>query len=135
MFKYTIIISQYYHSRHIFIVNHDADFIQKARSFAKELMLYKRDADNQRVMYLGDLDPEYSDGKSIRPRYNINDSGDIYFIQSNYVNYCKDVAIEYHDTSKREARGFQSKRVTDEIGSHHDYRRVKEIVERHFEIV
>lgn len=135
MYKYTVIISQYYHSRHIFIVQHDEKtFLDSARALTEELMDYKRDADCERDKYLGDLDPEYSEGKEIRSRYNVNDSGDIYFIQVGYANRAMHVGFEYEETSRREARGFKSKKVQDAIAEHHNYKMVQEIVEKHFEI-
>jgi hypothetical protein len=133
MFKYTLIISQYYHSRHIFIVHHTPDFIERARAFAAELMAYKRDDDCQRDIYLGDLDPEYC-GTNIRPRYNINDSGDIYFLQAFYANALMDESWDYKNDSRREAAGFKSKKVWEDIHRHHDAAKVYEIVKRHFEI-
>jgi hypothetical protein len=82
---------------------------------------------------LGDLDPQYSTG-SIRSRYNINDAGDLYFIQSNYANYCKNTAIEFAEDSRREAVGFKRKEVLDGITIHHDSGKVFKIVEKYFEI-
>ena len=131
-YNYTLIISQYYYSRHMFIVKYNERFLEKAKDFAKELITYKRDRDCTRELCLGDLD--YGDPNVVRPRYNINDSGDIYFIHAKYANYCKDVSIEYREDSIRESRGYQSKKITNSICDHHDYHRVKEIVERHFEI-
>jgi hypothetical protein len=133
LYKYTLIISQYYHSRHFFIVEHNPDFMEKARSFVNELMVYKREAGSTREMYLGDLDPEYTSGE-IRGRYNINDSGDIYFLQSNYANYLMGESWEYKEHSRRESRGYQNKKVTEAISQHHDYNRVKDIVKKYFEI-
>lgn len=134
MFKYTLIVSQYYYSRHYFIVNHTADFIERARKFAVELMQYKRDAGNTKGIYLGDLDPEYSDNKAIRVRYNINDSGDIYFLQSDSINGLAASMCSYQEVSRRESRGFQSKKVITEISEHHDVYRIEEIVSKYFEL-
>ena len=131
MFQYTLIVSQYYHSRHTFIVKHDENFIENAKKFTLELIAYKRSSDNKRPPWIGDLEivrPEIS------PRYNVNDTGDIYFIQSDYANHCKDVAIDFREDSNREKRGFRSKQETDEISKHHDYQEVKRIVKKHFEI-
>ncbi|WP_135552068.1 hypothetical protein [Paenibacillus cymbidii] len=132
-FKYTLIVSQYYYSRHFFIVHHTHDFLEKARLFAAELMEYKRSGDNPRPIRLGDLDPEWSSG-NIRGRYNINDTGDIYFIQGNYANRLMEESWEFRDTSKRESRGFQSKQVMQDISKNHDRTKVRAIVEKHFEI-
>ena len=133
MYKYTLIISQYYYSRHYFIVHHTEDFIEKATEFAKELMTYKRDEGNEKEIYLGDLDPKYvGDGK--RQRYNINDSGDIYFIQSDYANRLAAETWSYKEDTRRESRGFQKKEVTRSIDEHHSYKKVAEIVEKYFVI-
>jgi hypothetical protein len=134
-YKYTLIISQFFHSRHMFIVKHDEKFLINAKKCTEELIKYKRDENYPRTeMYLGDLDPKFCKPDEIKPRYNINDRGDIYFIQSEYANYCKDVAIEYHEHSLRESKGYQRKAVTEAISKYHDYLKFKEIVERYFEI-
>lgn len=131
-YKYTLIVSQYYHSRHTFIVHHTEDFIERAKKFAAELIVYKRDEGSEEGMYLGDLD--YIKDDKIRSRYNINDQGDIYFIQSGYAHFLKDRAVEFSTVSDRENRGYQSQRITDAIAEHHSYRKIKEIVKRHFKI-
>lgn len=131
-YKYSLIVSQYYFSRHMFIVHIKEDFIEKAKQFAYELMVYKRSEDCERELYAGDLD--YIKDGEIRRRYNTNDSGDIYFIQSPYANYCMHEAIEFREDSIRESRGFQKKSITNAISEHHDYRKVKEIVGKYFEI-
>jgi hypothetical protein len=119
----------------MFIVKHDEKFLENAKEFAVELMGYKRGDDYHKDnKYLGDFDPKYCKQDEIRSRYNINDRGDIYFIQSEYRNYCKDVANEYYETSLRESRGYQRKAVKEALSKNHDYRKVKEIVEKHFEI-
>ncbi|MGF7046346.1 hypothetical protein J2T13_000822 [Paenibacillus sp. DS2015] len=133
MYEYTLIISQYYYSRHFFIVKHDENFIEKARAFAEELMNYKRDANNEKELYLGDLDPRYV-GNEIRPRYNINDCGDIYFLQANYANKLMGESWQYKNDSRRERQGFQKKAVTESIDKHHCENKVFEIVKKHFEI-
>ncbi len=134
-YKYSLIVSQYYYSRHMFIVKIDENFIETARKFAVELMQYKR-GDNfwTDKIYLGDLDPEYSSGE-LRYRYNINDAGDIYFINFNYANSCMHEAFEYNEASKRESAGYQKKQKVEDIAKHHDYRKVTEIVQKYFEIV
>jgi hypothetical protein len=131
-FKYSLIVSQYYHSRHFFIVNLTPDFIKQAKEFSYELMKYKRNEDNERELFAGDLD--YIKDGEIRRRYNVNDSGDIYFIQSPYANYLMHEAIEFHESSLRESKGFQRKAITNSIDEHHNYKKVKEIVEKYFEI-
>lgn len=131
-YKYTLIVSQYYHSRHFFIVHHTEDFLKRAKAFANELMVYKRYEGDARELYAGDID--YDKSKEIRTRYNINDAGDIYFIQSNYSNYLASETRKYQEDSIRESRGYQTKKITNEISEHHDYGQVALIVEKHFEI-
>lgn len=133
MYKYTLIVSQYWHSRHFFIVQHEPDFIEKARTFAAELMDYKRDEGCKRGKYLGDLDPEYV-GDGSRRRYNINDTGDIYFLQSDSITHLHNELKGYEADSRRERRGFKRKEVTVSIDQHHDFDRVDEIVRKYFEV-
>jgi hypothetical protein len=130
-YKYTLIISQFYYSRHYFIVKHDKHFMENAKKFALELMKHKRFIDTEREFYIGDLEAE---SKKIRQRYNINDQGDIYFIQSYYANYCMTVTWMYLEDTRRESRGFQKKAVVERISKHHSYIDVKKIVEKHFKI-
>lgn len=134
MFKYTLIISQYIYSRHFFIVKHDENFIENARKFSLELMAHKRSEEHWKTdFFLGDLDPKYvGDGK--RDRYNVNDAGDIYFIQSNYANYCMCESWSYRDDTRRESRGFQKKVDTERVNKHHRYDDVKAILNKYFEI-
>lgn len=131
-YKYSLIVSQYYHSRHMFIVHIKDDFLEKAKEFAYDLMTYKREEGCERELYAGDLD--YIKGNEIRRRYNVNDSGDIYFIQSKYANYCMSVAMDYREDSIRESKGYQKKAITNDITDYHNYQKVKEIVEKYFEI-
>lgn len=133
MHKYVLIISQYYHSRHMYIVHRPDDFLDKAREFAIELMKHKRSADNTRPMYLGDLDPEYA-GDGNKSRYNINDSGDIYFLQAKYANYLMEQSWEYRDISRRQAQGFKKKSELESIHRHHTEKHVYELVKKYFEI-
>lgn len=133
MYKYTLIVSQYYYSRHFFIVRHGDDFLERARKFTAELISYKRDPERTREIYLGDLDPKYASGAP-RKRYNVNDSGDIYFIQSEQVNSLWYEMQEYDEYSNQEKRGFKSNRVTESVSAHHKFSKVDEIVRKHFEI-
>ena len=61
-YKYTLIISQYYHSRHFFIVHHTEDFLTKAKEFSQELMKHKRDENNKKELYCGDIDYQLDNG-------------------------------------------------------------------------
>ena len=132
--KYCLIISQYYHSRHSFIVRLKKDFITQARGLVKELEEYKRENNDREYRY-GDLENTDNEGK-IRFRYNVNDEGDIYFINSKFANRLKDFAVEYGVQSYKEAhRGYIAKRILEKVSIHHNFDKVYEIVNKYFEIV
>ena len=134
-FKYCLIVSQYYHSRHMFIVHIDKDFVETARKFTTEMAQYKRSVEDLRDIHLGDLDPKWcGDVNEIRPRYNVNDAGDIYFINTVSVNLCMHEAFKYREDSRREAAGFKRKSVLEQIDEHHRYSKVQELVEKYFVI-
>lgn len=131
-YKYTLIVSQYYHSRHMIIVKHNKDtFIEQAKSFVEELEKYKR-GEKQKEIYYGDL--TYHKTDKIYPRYNINDAGDIYFINSYYANYCKDEAFDYLQDTIRQSKGYIRKQITEDISKHHNKQQVFDIVKKYFEI-
>ena len=131
--KYTLIVSQYRHSRHCFIVKHDSKtFLENAKDFVTELEGYKRDEDRNGEVNLGDL--IYHTQDVIHPRYNVNDQGDIYFINGMYVNGLMHEAIAYHEVSRRESVGYKKKTSEESIVKHHNLWRVKEILQNHFEI-
>ena len=132
-YKYTLIVSQYYHSRHSFVVEFAGDkFMEQAKKFVTELEKYKRKPTTEREIDFGDL--TYKQIGEIWSRYNINDQGDIYIINAHSVNRCMHEANEYHEISARESRGYKRKLVTVAIEEHHDYGMVKNIVEKYFEI-
>ncbi|WP_017814431.1 hypothetical protein [Paenibacillus shenyangensis] len=136
-YKYTLIVSQLYFSRHFFIVHHNDEFLETARNFTEEVVLYKRGVRpewNDVKITHGDLALEYC-MNGIRSRYNVNDVGDIYFIQANTTDVCIDSIMYYHEESIRGMRGYQSKKVLENIENYHEYHRLKEIVEKHFSIV
>jgi hypothetical protein len=76
---------------------------------------------------------QYADGE-IRHRYNVNADGDIYFINGGYVNYLQSVIREYAMDARRMAQGFKKKKVLEDIWKFHNYDKVFEIIEKHFEI-
>ncbi|MEB4819767.1 hypothetical protein [Bacillus thuringiensis] len=82
-FKYTLLVSQYYHSRHMFIVEHKGDFLGQAKKCATRLIEYKRKNGSESEISLRDL--TYFKDDTIRSRYNINDPGDIYFIRGDSI--------------------------------------------------
>jgi len=134
-YKYTLIVSQYSHSRHMYIVKHDPEtFIETAKNFARELMSYKRGT-NEAVedKDLGDL--VYNPTAEIRSRYNINDYGDIYFINGQYANRLMEEAGNYYVDCYRECRSYVKKELERRIYEHHNGRNVTEILKKYFEIV
>lgn len=111
-YNYCLIISQYYHSRHSFIVEFPEDFITKCKAFIVDLETYKRI--NKAVKYrFGDFG--YDTGEVINRRYNVNDAGDIYFINSNSINELMGVAEDYFLTSYKESRPYQRKEIINNI--------------------
>ena len=141
--KYCLIISQYYHSRHHFIVNvanmGNDEFLKKARSLMCLIEQYKRDAESLELeapIYLGDLEEKYCpnvDG-TIRTDINVNDAGDVYFRLRKYANRCMYEAMEFYATSIRESKSYKKKEVLQAIQNHHDYEHIKSIVESVFDI-
>jgi hypothetical protein len=107
-------------------------FLEKAKSLVAELENYKRRPGYERDIEYGDL--TYYPVDKIASRSNVNDQGDIYFVNSKYANYCKCEAEEYLETTIRESRGYIKVEIKDSISEHHYYDRVKRIVEKYFEI-
>ena len=133
-YKYTLIVSQYDYSRHMYIVKHDPKtFIQNAKNLVIELEKYKRDEDDKKDIVFGDL--TYFRQEDISSRYNINDQGDIYFINAVYANYLIGEAIEYYEYSRRESAGFKKKMAKEAIQKHHNGLEIKTILRKYFEIV
>jgi len=136
-YNYTLIVSQYRWSRHQFIVKLKQDFLEKAKAFAMELMTYKRGKEEAPWRKpveesLGDL--TYHKEDTIYPRYNINDAGDIYFINSNRCNSLKNEILEYAEKSRRDAQGYKPKGMAEDIYEHHGFIEVSEILKKYFEI-
>ncbi len=132
-FKYTLIVSQYYHTRHNFIVEHESEtFLEKAKAFATELESYKRGEDCKREIDLGDL--TYHKDDTIHRRYNINDSGDIYFLNSEKLSGLIREANEYREECRRQSNGFKKRSILESIDKHHDFRTVRKILEKYFVI-
>lgn len=86
-YKYTVIVSQLYHSYHVFVVKFDEDkYFGQMRNLTKKLCEYKRGNDEcykEKSLECGD--PFYFEQEEEpRFRYNVNDAGDIYFL--NFIN-------------------------------------------------
>ena len=131
MYKYTLIVSQYYHSYHQFIVGHDKNFLEDVKNMARELIEYKRD--EEREEYLGDLS-YYTDGK-IRSRYNINDEGDIYIINFETLESAIYHLMKYNEDGIIASNGYKRKDVMRDIYKHHDYDEIRNIINKHLNIL
>lgn len=131
-YNYCLIISQYYYSRHSFIVAFPDNFIEVCKKFIQEIEDYKRDCKGRQYSF-GDIG--YIKSESYSSRYNVNDDGDIYFINSNNLNYLKAVAEQYCLTSYKESRPYQPKRITKAIEEHHEYDEIYKIVSKYFKIL
>lgn len=132
MYKYTLITSQYWHSYHMFVVGHDSEtFIEQAKACARELIEYKGPSTKD---YLGDLDYNYGDSK-IRHRYNINEKGDIYIQNFEKLEHALGWVQKYYYEEDNASKGYKRKDVLQDIEEHHDYKKIKGIVEKHFKIL
>lgn len=131
-YKYSLVISQYYHSRHSFIVEYPNNFINTCEKFLEDIEDYKRGNRKQPYQY-GDFGYRTTD--KVFQRYNVNDEGDIYVINSCSINYLKDIAEKYAIDSYRESRQYIKKSVIEEISKHHDYFKISTIVDKHFNVL
>lgn len=135
--KYILIISQFYHTRHTFVVDvlEDAEYYKMARLMIEELERHKRlgtYTEGKEIEY-GDMDEEYFSGST--RRYNVNDAGDIYLIPCWSIGQVLATVKEYWDDSKRESVGYKKKDVTSAIERCHGFYQIKEIVEKYFTIL
>lgn len=134
--KYILIVSQYYHSRHMLVVDanmDDAEYYEKARILIDELEQYKRNADDSRPFSYGDMSEKYYKGTS--RRYNVNDAGDIYFIPCWSFKQAMYEIKGYWEDSINGRRGYIKKHITQSIAEHHDGFKIKTIIEKHFNIL
>lgn len=134
--KYILIVSQYYHSRHFFVIStdfEDADYYRAARDLIVDLEAHKRDRSVVRPPQYGDMDQEYFRGKT--RRYNINDSGDIYFIPCYSMEQVLNISKEFWEHSKRDSRGYIKNVIQKQIGDHHFYSDIRKLVAEHFTIL
>lgn len=137
MEKYCLIISQYRHSYHSFIVKVPQDIATFKGCLLKvveELERYKRESDDTREIQYGDLEYLLDDTKQIFCSYNVNDAGDIYIRNHNSINRLKDDAIYYEKNKYLKDRRYITKKITEDIAIHHSYNTIREIVEKYFEI-
>lgn len=130
-FKYVVIISQYYHSYHHFVVKFETDFIEKARLFTEELEEYKRSEHEQkRDFNYGDLDPRWA--RLDKPRHNVNDAGDIYFLSKETVSGCVREVAYYNAQAAEFGKGRKKNAVLEDISKHHDYGTILKLVKLYF---
>lgn len=136
--KYILIISQYYHSRHAFVIEaptEDAEYYTKARSMIEELEKHKRTGGyrEDRETDYGDMAEKYFSGTS--RRYNVNDSGDIYLIPCWNLLQAMAHARSYWEDTYRESRGYKKNAVLEAIGRCHRWDDVKTIIGNHFTVL
>jgi hypothetical protein len=130
-----LIVSQYYFSRHHFIVGREENAIrlyENCRSLIEKLEDYKR-KDKSRPYCYGDICPECFG--ALRHQRNVNDSGDIYFIPCGSISKAVYEMKYYQDCSHRESQGYQKEATIAAIAEHHNAQTVREIVEQFFEIL
>ncbi len=132
-----LIVSQYRHSYHTFIVKVPediTDFKSMLLGVTAELEKYKRDKSNTKEIHYGDLEYLLDNTKEIFHSYNINDDGDIYIRIYKSIDRLKDIACYYRLEAHKYSRGYKRKEVISDINEHHNYNRIREIIEKYFEI-
>lgn len=140
-YKYCLIVSQMYCSYHCLIVkipNNYEEYLEKFRYLIKELEVYKSCENNETDLYLGDFEPKYA-GNKIRYRYNLNSShGDLYFINSSNVQNLLFDVIGYKKTEFELIKSWGKRKINKiepELEKRHEYKKIKEIIEKYFELV
>jgi len=133
-YNYTLIISQYWHSYHYFIVKFNKEtFIIQMQELTKELDKRKGGGDGNSHIETSDPFYNYNNG-TIRSRYNVNSNGDIYFIQGKYVNYLQQVIQRSISDNRYSQQGFKKKSMLEDISNNHNYDQIFKIIEKYFEI-
>ncbi len=137
--KYILIVSQYYYSHHCFVVSAaEENFREKALTLIEKLEDYKRDEGDQRDYRYGyPRENAYTD---ISVRWNVNDSGDIYFIPCQSISSAMSQAKEYNSNllfiSKFQGMPKkQHKKIELNIANHHRFGDIRNIVGSVFEIL
>lgn len=135
MYKYTLIVSQQYHSYHQFLVEHDENFAKNIINVAREIMQYKRVDGEERKEYLGDLNYMTTNGK-FSSRYNINDiSGDIYIMNFETLEGALYYHKEYVVDQIRYSKGYKNKSVMEHINKYHQRDKIRDIIIKHLYIL
>lgn len=135
--KYCLIVSQYRHSYHTFIVKVPSDiatFKSCLLGVVEELEKYKRSSEDTRKTHYGDLEYLLDNSKEIFHSYNINDAGDIYIRNYNSINDLKDEAVYYESKIHTKNRGRIANYILEDTSKHHDYNKIYEIIKKYFEI-
>lgn len=135
--RYCLIVSQYRHSYHTFIVKIPSDiatFKSCLLGVVEELEKYKRSPEDTREIHYGDLEYLLDNSKEIFHSYNINDAGDIYIRNYNSINSLKDEAVHYEGKMYFKSRGRIANYILEDVSKHHSYTRIYEIIEKYFEI-
>lgn len=133
--KYLLIVSQYRWSRHMFICELPTgkSLFQNARALIEELENYKR-TDKDKPIDYGDMQGKHYSGAN--RRYNVNDSGDIYFIPLSSLSKRGLHEIKtYWEDSYKGHQGFKSNEQTNSIYEHHDYAIISEMVMKYFTVI
>lgn len=140
-YKYCLIVSQMYYSYHNLIVkipDNFEEYIENFRCLIKELEVYKSGESNKTDLYLGDFEPEHM-GIEIRSRYNLNSHhGDLYFINSSKVENLLFDVIKYKKTEFELIKSWGKRKINKiepELEKKHEYKKIKEIIEKYFELV
>ena len=134
-YRYTLIISQYWHSYHYFIVKfNESTFVKQMQEFTKELDKHKGSGANDKHA-ITESDPFYKfSDDEIRHRYNVNGNGDIYFLNSCSVNNLQEIIQQSIRETAYSRQGFKKKVITEDINKNHDYRDIVQIIKKHFEL-
>lgn len=140
-YKYCLIVSQMYCSYHCLIVktpNSYEEYLEKFRGLIKELEVYKSGESNEADLYLGDFEPRHTSAE-IRYRYNLNSChGDLYFINSSKVENLLFDVIGYKKTEFELIKYWGKRKINKiepELEKRHEYKKIKEIIEKYFELV
>lgn len=131
--KFVIVTSQYWDEGHVFVCEYDKCFINNAKKAVEQLEDYKRDNGSDKEYYYGDL--KYFNENKITNRYNLNDSGDIYFVMAWSIS---DLLQKYNnqlEDIKRYYRGRRTKKILNECNEHHSFKVIAKIIEDNFKMV
>ncbi len=136
-YKYTVIVSQLYHSYHVFVVKFDEDkYFSQMRNLTKKLCEYKRGNNEyykEKSLECGD--PFYFEQEEEpRFRYNVNDAGDIYFLNFININDGLEAVKKYWDESRMANQGYKKKAILEELSKCHNKNKILEIIESIYEI-